>query len=321
MVETIFARVMKTSRDSSLASRSSSRWRKRVSVSVTPWNLSGGGRSDLASSVTSSASSDSSPRRVRTIRPDAPAMSPRSRSSARPNASSPRTSSFAHTCIRPERSVMSRNAILPASRRAVTRPATRARTSVSAPGSRSSCGALAAAIVSTSGYACGNGSRPASRSSDSLRRRAASSSPSALIRLADGDLGDLELAHLAGGQVHVHHVVLLVAEQRLADRRFVREPLRRRRGVGLGRADDHELIGLRPVLGLDVHGHADADDVGVELGRVDDGGGAQLLLEGGDARLEHHLLVLRVVVLGVLGDVAELASLLDALGNLTTLVG
>ena len=46
----ILARVMKTSRVSSLAIRSSSRWRKRVSTSVSPWCFSGGGRSDLASS-------------------------------------------------------------------------------------------------------------------------------------------------------------------------------------------------------------------------------------------------------------------------------
>ena len=51
---TIFARVRNSSRVSSLAIRSSSRWRKRVSVSVSPWCFSGGGRSDLASSVQSS---------------------------------------------------------------------------------------------------------------------------------------------------------------------------------------------------------------------------------------------------------------------------
>jgi hypothetical protein len=37
--------------------------------------------------------------------------------------------------------------------------------------------------------------------------------------------------------------------------------------------------------------------------------------------LEHRLLVLGVVVLRVLGDVAELARLLDALGDLATLDG
>ena len=52
-----------------------------------------------------------------------------------------------------------------------------------------------------------------------------------------------------------------------------------------------------------------------------DGRRAQLLLDGGDALLEHRLLVLRVVVLGVLRDVAELARLLDALSDLAALVG
>ena len=47
----------------------------------------------------------------------------------------------------------------------------------------------------------------------------------------------------------------------------------------------------------------------------------QALLELGDLVLEHRLLVLRVVVLGVLGDVAELARDADAVGDLPTLVG
>ena len=45
-----------------------------------------------------------------------------------------------------------------------------------------------------------------------------------------------------------------------------------------------------------------------------------LLLELGDPLLEHRLLVLGVVVFGVLGDVAELAGLLDPLGDLPPLV-
>ncbi len=47
----------------------------------------------------------------------------------------------------------------------------------------------------------------------------------------------------------------------------------------------------------------------------------QLLLQLGDPALEHRLLVLGVVVLGVLGDVAELPRLLDPLGDLATLLG
>jgi hypothetical protein len=45
------------------------------------------------------------------------------------------------------------------------------------------------------------------------------------------------------------------------------------------------------------------------------------LLERRDAVLEHRLLVLRVVVLGVLGDVAELARDADALRDLAALLG
>ena len=66
---------------------------------------------------------------------------------------------------------------------------------------------------------------------------------------------------------------------------------------------------------------ADLDDVGREVGGVDDLRRAQALLELGDLLLEHHLLVLGVVVLGVLRDVAELARLLDALGDLAALGG
>ena len=54
---------------------------------------------------------------------------------------------------------------------------------------------------------------------------------------------------------------------------------------------------------------------------VDHLGAAELVLKLGDALLEHRLLVLGVVVLGVLGDVAELARLLDAIGDLAALVG
>ena len=49
---------------------------------------------------------------------------------------------------------------------------------------------------------------------------------------------------------------------------------------------------------------------------VDDAGVREPLLEQRDARLEMGLLVLRRVVLGVLGDVAELARDADALRDL-----
>ena len=52
----------------------------------------------------------------------------------------------------------------------------------------------------------------------------------------------------------------------------------------------------------------------------DDLGGAELLLQPRDPRLEHGLLVLGVVVLRVLHDVAELTRFLDALGDFPALV-
>ena len=78
------------------------------------------------------------------------------------------------------------------------------------------------------------------------------------------------------------------------------------------------LVGL---LVLDVHGRADRHDVGRDVALVDDGRRAQLVLEVGDLLLEHRLLVLRVVVLGVLGDVAEGARLLDPLRDFLAPVG
>ena len=92
-------------------------------------------------------------------------------------------------------------------------------------------------------------------------------------------------------------------------------------GIGLGRADDLELLRVARLLVLDVDPDADRDHVGVDVLLVDHGGAAHPLLELGDPLLEQRLLVLGVVVLGVLHDVAELASLLDPLGNLAALDG
>ena len=56
------------------------------------------------------------------------------------------------------------------------------------------------------------------------------------------------------------------------------------------------------------HDRADRDDARVDLVGVDHARVREPLLELRDLVLEHRLLVLRVVVLGVLGDVAELAG-------------
>ena len=74
---------MNVARASSLAIRSSSRRRKRVSTSVRPWCLSGGGRRLLASTVKSSTRSVSSPRLLLKTVPSIPIRSPRSSSSSR----------------------------------------------------------------------------------------------------------------------------------------------------------------------------------------------------------------------------------------------
>src|SRR3712207_6318506 len=160
---------------------------------------------------------------------------------------------------------------------------------------------------------------PSARRASSFARLAASSSsltrPTAGSLQPDADLGDLERALAAAGQRHLDGVALLVAQQRLADRRLVGQPLRR---LGLGDADDGELLLLSLVVGH-VDDRADPHDVRVEVGGVDDRRRAQALLDLGDPLLELSLLVLGVVVLGVLGDVPELASLLDALGDLAAL--
>src|SRR4051812_10400253 len=245
--------------------------------------------------------------------PSTPMRSPRSRPSRVSIASAPRTSARACSWMRPLRSTRSRNAILPWPRRAARRPATRWRTSVSSPASRASWVARTSAIGSTPGYACGNGSTPSARRRSSFSRRTASSSSAIPGPLeADFDGGDAQLARTAAGQRDLDDVVALAADEGAADGRLVRQALRR---LGLGRADDRERLVLAALLVGDLHDGADLDDVRRQVLCVDDRRRAQLLLDGGDALLEHGLLVLRVVVLGVLRDVAERASLLDPLGD------
>jgi hypothetical protein len=67
-----------------------------------------------------------------------------------------------------------------------------------------------------------------------------------------------------------------------------------------------------------VDDRAELDLVGAERLLVDHGGAAQPLFELGDPALQQRLFVLGVVVLGVLGDVAELARFLDPRRNFTT---
>src|SRR5918994_2384342 len=138
-------------------------------------------------------------------------------------------------------------------------------------------------------------------------------------KLGGFDLEDLVLQLRAAWRRDLDGLALLLAEDRLADRRLVRELLLRR--VGLPRADD---VVLDRFLGGDVPKadvRADADDVFRDLLLVDHARRQEPLLELGDPVLEHRLLVLRVVVLGVLGDVAELTSDADAIGDLAPSLG
>src|SRR5207342_176509 len=130
------------------------------------------------------------------------------------------------------------------------------------------------------------------------------------------DVHDLE-ADRPSRHRHLDRLALLVADEGAADRRLVREAGVGR--IGLGRADDLVRVDVAVVDILHADARADRHHVGADVLRIDDPGGAKLLLEPRDAMLEQRLLVLGVVVLGVLGDVAELARLADAVGDLATL--
>src|SRR4051812_43745582 len=134
-----------------------------------------------------------------------------------------------------------------------------------------------------------------------------------MARLTGFDLRDLELPGGPARNRNGDEVAPLLTDQRLPYRRLVGELVLGR--IGLRRAHDHVLHGLVGLLVLDVHSRADRDRLGGHAVLVDHRGRAQLLLELRDLLLEHCLLVLRVVVFGVLADVAELTRLLDPLGH------
>ena len=92
-------------------------------------------------------------------------------------------------------------------------------------------------------------------------------------------------------------------------------------GFASAGADDEVLGRLLRIDVAQADDGTDRDDARVDLSLVDQLGVREAFLELGDAMLEHHLLVLRVVVFGVLGDLAELARSRDALGDLTPLLG
>src|SRR5262245_30932491 len=185
----------------------------------------------------------------------------------------------------------------------MTRPASRRVPSSSPPFSSGSTSARTAAISSRSGKRVGAGMAP----------------QPTRPRLRGLDLHDLELELRAPRRRDLDRLALLAAHDRLADRRLVRElPLGR---VRLRRADDEVLDGLLRVHVAESHDRADRDDARIHALRVDEPRVHEPLLELRDAVLEHHLLVLRVVVFRVLGDLAELAGRGDALCDLPAALG
>src|SRR5579884_208654 len=131
------------------------------------------------------------------------------------------------------------------------------------------------------------------------------------------DLHDLELEG-AAGSLDLDDLALLLPHDRLADGRLVGELVLG--GIGLRGADDVVLERLVRLHVAQADARADRDGVLGDLLLRDHPCGQEPLLELRDLVLEHRLLVLRVVVLRVLGDVAELTGDADALGDLAALL-
>src|SRR5687767_3008521 len=213
------------------------------------------------------------------------------------------------------------------SRLAITRPASRRVSPRSSPGSSPSTSARTDATSTRSGKRFGRDiasslSPPRGRASPVLVRALMGESRRR-SRGAEGadlcgpNLHDLELERAARRR-DLDRLALLVADDRLADRRLVGELVLRR--VRFRRADDVVLEGLLRLDVAELHVGAEGDDVLRDLLLLDHAGRQEALLELGDPMLEHRLLVLGVVVLRVLGDVAELPGDPDAVGHLPPLV-
>src|SRR5699024_5088693 len=116
---------------------------------------------------------------------------------------------------------------------------------------------------------------------------------------------------VAVGQRHIHAVAGLFADQRRAHRALVADAVGVH--VGLGGAGDVVLLGfvLVVALGQNAHMHANGDGVVGQGAVVNDAGHLQGSFQVGDAGLDHRLLFLGGVVLGILGQVAVAAGDLD----------
>src|SRR6266851_8420478 len=106
-------------------------------------------------------------------------------------------------------------------------------------------------------------------------------------------------------------VALLLADERATDRRVDRDPAGRR--IALDGTD--EVVGLRMAVGVDdVDRGARSGDARVRL--LDDLGASDHLLQLVDTAVEEADLFLRLLILGVVLDVAGLERLLQALARL-----
>ncbi len=130
------------------------------------------------------------------------------------------------------------------------------------------------------------------------------------------DLDDGHLDMLAGRTGGLDEVALLATEQRCANRRFVGDLAGGNVALGATHDGEHALATVH----INGDGGADVDLAGA-LRSIDDGRLGENVADLGNASLHHALLVLRVVVLGVFGNVAKLASNLDALADLGALDG
>ena len=179
--------------------------------------------------------------------------------------------------------------------------------------------------------ACGNGSTPDSRSRSSFARRSASSCDSERSVSSDSpigraspiaalDLGDLELALRAARHLDGDHVAALVADERLADRRLVGELALGR--IGLGRPDDLELPRVAGLLVLDVDRDPDARPSSVSRCFSSTTVARRTRSSSCAIRCSSSACSFLASSYSEFSDdVAELARLLDALGDLTALVG
>src|SRR6266850_5500056 len=131
-----------------------------------------------------------------------------------------------------------------------------------------------------------------------------------LSRLFVADVDDLVALQAAGG-LHLDDLAGFLADERLADRRGIRDAP----GFDVGFVLADDLPGGGLAVGLDVDGGAeDAAAFGVDQPRIDHLRVAELGFDLGDAALDEAGALARGVVLGVFREVAMGARFADGLG-------